>query len=903
MNQKIKDEVFKYLKIFELPVDEQIDLDVLSSKYNDFCKKYDPSLTDSLAYKDGEKFREIKESYFFLKTKIDYVNKIIEAEKGEKENAIGDQNKSAQKSDDKPNKYSSDSQNDEALERAKDLVLARLLNKINNTGKDEYSKKNYESVKEKIEAFEKQINSYTDKKNLEKDYSSLVKEIEKIPTVETERIKKLKFTSIVGGIVAVAVVVLIFVVSIVRGIPIKQVNQAKELLINGDYATAEQLLETAGTERAQLLLQQIDVYKNLNEGNYDEAHYLFIPFGNVQIEYITGDGYVVYTDFVEGMKNTYYVSAKPDYDFMGYTIDHYEIYDAELIIYLQADFVLHRYSINYDLDGGSIISELPEYFDVETPDLHIPQVKREGYNFEGWVMNYYDSPRKDFVIPQGTCEEVMLTACWTPKEYNITFDLAGGTSVPGNMSVEYDSYFTLPTPTKTGYDFLGWYYNNQKFNKNVWDITSDIKLVAKWTEKTCIISFDGAGGSFNGTDELQIKFGSPITLPTATRTGYTFLGWYYQGERFTDSVLDYNKHSQEMTLVAKWEAKTCAITFDPNGGSLSSGTTRNVKYDSYVSLPTPTKKGFVFSGWYYNNIRVYDGSWKYTDSVKLVAKWSSQSYTINYNLEGGVNNSKNPSHYDSGSTTPIYEPTREGYTFAGWRSNLSSTLNKSYSIPLGTTGNITLTAYWTALTYTITYDVNGGDALSSTKQTVTYGNYETLKKPTRPGYVFVGWYKGTTKVTDGTWKIASNVSLVAKWEVNYNVQYTVQHYYENLENDYFKLVYEEVLTGSTNETICPSLRPQTGFKSPSLQVVNINPDGSTLVTYFYTRNRYTITFMSNGGSSISSMIVKHGESFKLPTPSRSGYWFSGWYKDRNYSQRFYDYTGVTQNLTLYARWS
>ena len=319
MNQKIKDEVFKYLKIFELPVDEQIDLDVLSSKYNDFCKKYDPSLTDSPAYKDGEKFREIKESYFFLKTKIDYVNKIIEAEKGEKENAIGNQNKSAQKSDDKPNKYSSDSQNDEALERAKDLVLARLLNKINNTGKDEYSKKNYESIKEKIEAFEKQINSYTDKKNLEKDYSSLVKEIEKIPTVETERIKKLKFTSIVGGIVAVAVVVLIFVVSIVRGIPIKQVNQAKELLINGDYATAEQLLETAGTERAQLLLQQIDVYKNLNEGNYDEAHSLFIPFGNVQIEYITGDGYVVYTDFVEGMKNTYYVSAKPDYDFMGYT--------------------------------------------------------------------------------------------------------------------------------------------------------------------------------------------------------------------------------------------------------------------------------------------------------------------------------------------------------------------------------------------------------------------------------------------------------------------------------------------------------------------------------------------------------------------------------------------------------
>lgn len=169
-------------------------------------------------------------------------------------------------------------------------------------------------------------------------------------------------------------------------------------------------------------------------------------------------------------------------------------------------------------------------------------------------------------------------------------------------------------------------------------------------------------------------------------------------------------------------------------------------YAVYVE-PVTTRVGGIFEGWYDNKQLIGSKiSFPYTVSggATLYAKWGLVAYNITYSLNGGTVDSDNPNpktyNVESEGLT-LVQPTREGYTFSGWSgTGLTGNNNLNVTIPVGSIGDRTYTANWTATVYTITINLNGGSTTPANQTTYTIASRAiTLINPTREGYIFIGW--------------------------------------------------------------------------------------------------------------------------------------------------------------------
>ena len=371
------------------------------------------------------------------------------------------------------------------------------------------------------------------------------------------------------------------------------------------------------------------------------------------------------------------------------------------------------------------------------------------------------------------------------KEFTVTFDSNGGTSVEA-QTVEKDGTATKPTdPTREGYIFAGWELNGEEFDFAT-AITSDITLEAVWTEidegTKYTVSFNVDGD----IETVEVTMGDTVDKPkNPTKKGYDFKGWYLDGKRydFATPVI------KDITLVAEFEkaadedgqtavAKKYTVKFNSNGGSSVSSQT--VTEGSTVKKPSnPTRDGYTFVEWQLNG-KAYNFNSKVTSNITLTAKWekieeddkpvqpTTKEYTVKFDSNGGSSVSSQTVKEGSTVKKPS-NPTRDGYTFVEWQLN-----GKAYNFNSKVTSNITLTAKWekieeddkpvqpTTKEYTVKFDSNGGSSVSS--QTVKEGS--TVKKPsnpTRDGYTFVEWQLNG-KAYDFNSKVTSNITLTAKWE-------------------------------------------------------------------------------------------------------------------------------------------
>ena len=386
-------------------------------------------------------------------------------------------------------------------------------------------------------------------------------------------------------------------------------------------------------------------------------------------------------------------------------------------------------------------------------------------------------------------------------------------------------------------------------------------------------------------------------MPVPTRTGYTFGGWYNGSTKVENGAWNI---ASNVTLTAKWTANTYTVTFNPNGGSVSP-TSKTATYDSSFSLPTPTWDGHTFSGWYNGSTKVTSGTWKYTTGMTLTAHWDAVNYTISYTLNGGTNGS-NPSTYTVNDSFTLKDPTKTGYTFLGWTYSGQTTPTKNVTIAEGTMGNLSYTANWQKNTYTVTFDANGGSVSPTSKQ-VTYDETYTVPTPTRTGYTFAGWYSGGTKYTGGTWKTASNTTLTASWTANSGIPYVVNHHKQNIAGTGYDAPEVQNLTGTAGASITPSVKSYTGFTAPSARTVTVAPDGTLVVDYYYTRNSYTITMVTNGGNTITAITQKYQSTLTMPNATREGYTFGGWFTNVDLTTAFTATTMPASNTTVYAWWT
>lgn len=242
--------------------------------------------------------------------------------------------------------------------------------------------------------------------------------------------------------------------------------------------------------------------------------------------------------------------------------------------------------------------------------------------------------------------------------------------------------------------------------------------------------------------------------------------------------------SKTYKLVIEVKDLTFAINYVLDGGTNSENNPNEYVPEKLpLLLENPNKSGYKFVGWYDNENftgeSITEISAGTMGDVTLYAKWNALDYRISYELNGGTN-AENPDGYDvSDLPVSLHAPSRTGYIFKGWYMGE----NRVLAIPVGTTGNVVVSAKWEPITYTIDFDTNGGlPTLSSIDYTIESDSF-TLQEITKVGYTFDGWYNGETKVTEITTGTYGNMTLVATWTADlYTISYDLADGVNNPEN-------------------------------------------------------------------------------------------------------------------------
>ena len=330
----------------------------------------------------------------------------------------------------------------------------------------------------------------------------------------------------------------------------------------------------------------------------------------------------------------------------------------------------------------------------------IPNVgfSRTGYTFTGW--NTSPDGTGTAYRPNATiqfaAQNITLYAQWKVRSYSVNFDSNGGSAV-ASQSVKYGSKASRPTdPTRAGHTFQGWYTSRDggaryDFNQTV---TGDVTLYAHWSVNSYTLAFDGNGGKASESSRT-VQYGNQYgTLPTATRTGHTFQGWYTAKSGGTKVSPSTTMGAANTTLYAHWSVNAYTLAFDGNGGKASESS-RKVQYgNQYGTLPTATRTGYAFQGWYTarsGGSQVSSSTTMEAANTTVYAHWTVNTYTVSFDSNGGSNVPAQKVRYGSKASRPA-NPTRAGHTFQGWYTSRDG--GSKYDFGTAVTGDVTLHAHW-----------------------------------------------------------------------------------------------------------------------------------------------------------------------------------------------------------------
>lgn len=284
------------------------------------------------------------------------------------------------------------------------------------------------------------------------------------------------------------------------------------------------------------------------------------------------------------------------------------------------------------------------------------------------------------------------------------------------------------------------------------------------------------------------------------------------------------------------------VTFDSNGGS--SVASQTVDSNSKATKPTdPTKDTYSFAGWTKDGA-AYDFTMPVTSNITLTASWTKNTYTVTFDVNGGTSTISAQTVSGGSTASKPVDPTREDYSFTEWTND-----GVSYDFATPVTSSFTLTATWSALpVYTVTFDSNGGSAVSS--QSVIQGKLASEPSSTYAPHNFLGWYNGATKY-EFTTPVTSNVTLTAKWTTTVTIEDEVRYDSQNANGS---LTFTASLTLSADKTF------ESKYHHDKATTTILTAKG----TYAVNGNVYTLTFANNTSCSYTE---SNGSWTLTPTTS------------------------------------
>lgn len=550
---------------------------------------------------------------------------------------------------------------------------------------------------------------------------------------------------------------------------------------------------------------------------------------------------------------------------------------------VEARWVINKYNLTIDGDSGveSITgSGSYDYGSTVTatykikPGYHITNITGttyDGNNNGVWTGNANKEGTVSDTWSIGACNRT-VTVHTAPNTYTIKYDGNGATG--GSAASSSHSYDTAKNLTKNGYtndgytfknwntkaDGTGTSYSDQESVKNLTSTNGGtVTLYAQWTPNTYTVSFNGNGATAGTMSSQAYVFDTAKALSanrfsrvytvsfntnggtinsssTATATA-KFNGWEdrnnyvregvnysytsfdapYYANTYNDlmNAYGYNKYRllSHYVLYGKNEGRTpkgSSAGLYPNSATVNNLTTTNkgtvTLYANWtlgsVTLPTPSRTGYIFDGWYDANGNKIPGStYTPTGNTTITAHWTAIKYTVTYNsnkpstASGNISGTTaNSSHtYDTAKNLTANGYSLTGWTFTGWNTKQdgSGTAYKDKeSVKNLTSENgktITLYAQWRPNTYTVVYNGNTATGGNTANSSHVYDVAKSLNKNgyTKENHTFVGWsngsgteYKDQQSVKNLTATDKGTVTLYAKWDKAPELTSEKQEYYE-----------------------------------------------------------------------------------------------------------------------------
>ena len=513
--------------------------------------------------------------------------------------------------------------------------------------------------------------------------------------------------------------------------------------------------------------------------------------------------------------------TKTGYTFAGWVPAIPETVPAENMSF-KAQWTINQYTLTFDADNGTEATVITQDFNTKFETPAAPT--KTGYTFAGW----------DSEVPETIpAENKSFKALWTINQYTFSFDADGGSEVAA-ITQNYGTKIESPAaPTKPGYTFAGWV---PAIPETV--PAESMGFKAQWTINQYTLTFDAD----NGTEATVITqdFGTKFDTPAApTKTGYTFAGW--------DKDIPETIPAESMSFTAKWIANQYTLTFDSDGGSDVAAITQD--YGTKIESPAaPTKTGYTFAGW--------DNEIPETmpaESMSFKAQWTINQYTLTFNADNGTEDVEITQDYGTKFDTPA-DPTREGYTFAGWDMDIPETIPAE---------DMNFTAKWVANQYTLTFDSDGGSDVASITQ--DYGTkIESPTAPTKTGYTFVGWDNEIPETMP-----ADNMSFKAQWTINqYTLTFNADNGTEDVEitQDY----------GTKFDTPADPTREGYTFAGWNMDIPETIPAEDMSFTALWSVNSYKLVYILDGEVYAEYDVEYGSEITPENDPEKTGYTFDGW---------------------------
>lgn len=587
---------------------------------------------------------------------------------------------------------------------------------------------------------------------------------------------------------------------------------------------------------------------------------------------------------------------------------------------------------------------------------------RNGYTQSGWIGKTHPAGGLDYVTTGAASlnatygGSLFLQPVWTENIYNITYDWNDGdsdikvsdtSSCPATYKITTSA--VLGTPVRHGYRFVTWAVTAYDYpatdTKKPWSLAEypagfslsgrngHLWLQAKWEEIPYKATFDLDGGNIAGSTAdvvLDYSVNSSFRFPQSIwKDYYTFDGYFKvetaDGSWAKNDTLyaagDVSAKGQygDPVFKAQYTPIQYKVTYDSNNGSsVDDEAAKTYNYESTHVLPAITRQGYHFVGWVpveskgsWSGAKVYPAGFSFNKmygDVTFVAKWESAVFKLNLDLaENESISGATEYNYAYANSLTISNPSKTGYTFAGWKVKTASDANTTWvvgdiykdgiedgsvTIPANKLGNVTLEPMWNTVSYTVSFNSNGGQGCESF--TYTIEDSFLLPVTTKKGYSFAGW---SVTENGGNWNksnYAGNETVNGMYgDVTLFANWTIADYTVTLDADGGTVNPSAIAYNFESQPALP-VPSKTGYSFTGWRVSLPDASSSWIIDTVYTdtlpsgqygnvtltaqweHTAYNIHFVSSGSTPSDLKYYIDSPAFRVPASSYPGFRFLYW---------------------------